>query len=147
MMKHFFHVTAALAMFCVPAMASVADVSQEWAGYWNAKNLNGVMKLYAPEPVFLPTVGPAWDGTDVMRENFAGLLKNYDPHIELHSLKTGMSGDLAYDTGSYDETIDRVKGGAPIIAKGNYLFLFAREKHGGWKILEQTFTERQQVKF
>ncbi len=130
----------------MPASASVADVSAQWAGYWNAKNLDGVMKLYAPEPVFLPTVGPAWDGADAMRENFAGLLKNYDPHIELHSLRTGMSGNLADDTGSYDETIDRVKGGAPIVAKGNYLFLFAREKRG-WKILEQTFTERAPVKF
>jgi uncharacterized protein (TIGR02246 family) len=127
-------------------LTPVTDISQQWAGYWNAKNLDGVMKLYAPQPAFLPTVGEAWNGTEAMRKNFAVLLKNYDPHIELHSSKTATSGTLAYDTGTYDETIDRVKGGEPIIAKGNYLFLFEHERRGGWKILEQTFTERHPTK-
>jgi ketosteroid isomerase-like protein len=102
--------------------------------------------LYAPDPVFLPTVGSPWKGTPEIRANFANLLKLYDPHIVLESEKTATSGDLAYDTGRYDEVIYRVKGGAPIIAKGNYLFLFEHEKRGGWKILEQTFSERQPIK-
>lgn len=146
-MKRFYFAAVALTMFCAPALASVADISEEWAGYWNAKNVEGVLKLYAPEPIFLPTVGRAWRGTGEIRANFAGLLKLYDPHIELRSLKTATSGTLAYDTGSYDEVIDRVKGGAPIIARGNYLFVFQRTKRGEWKILEQTFTENAPVKF
>lgn len=146
-MRRFLYLAAALAMWCAPAAASVADISEQWAGYWNARNVDGVLKLYAPEPTFLPTIGRAWIGAGEIRANFADLLKLYDPHIELHSTKTATSGTLAYDSGTYDETIDRVKGGAPIVAKGSYLFLFEHEKHGGWKILEQTFTERAPVKF
>jgi ketosteroid isomerase-like protein len=137
----------AMAVWSAPAMASVADLSQEWAGYWNARNLDGAIAMYAPEPVFLPTIGKAWDGTAAIRRNFAGLLKNFDPHITLHSLKTGTSGTLGYDTGRYDEVIDRVKGGAPIVARGHYLFVFQRQKRGGWKILEQSFSEDTPVKF
>lgn len=146
-MKPILFLVAAMVLSSAPAMASVADVSQEWAGYWNAKNLDGTINMYAPEPTFLPTIGKAWDGTAAIRANFAGLLKSFDPHITLHSLKTDSSGTLAYDTGSYDEVIDRVKGGAPIYAHGHYLFLFQHQKRGGWKILEQSFSENAPVKF
>ncbi|MEI9932487.1 MAG: DUF4440 domain-containing protein [Rhizomicrobium sp.] len=125
----------------------VMDISQQWTGYWNAKNLKAVMMLYAPEPVFHPAVGATWEGEALIRKNFAGLLKDYDPDIVLHSVRSETSGTLAYDSGTYDETIARVKGGAPIKAHGSYLFLFQRQKHGGWKILEQTWTERDPVKF
>jgi ketosteroid isomerase-like protein len=125
----------------------VMDVSQQWAGYWNAKNLKAVMTLYAPEPVFHPALGGTWDGATAIRKSFAGLLKNFDPNITLHSVRSEASGTLAYDSGTYDETIARVKGGAAIKASGSYLFLFQKQKHGGWKILEQTWTEHEPVKF
>jgi len=124
----------------------VTDISQQWAGYWNAKNLDAVMTLYAPEPTFMPTIGEAWTGTTSIRKAFAGVLEVYDPHIVLRSLRSETSGTLAYDSGTYDETIAPVKGGAPIQASGFYLFLFQKQKRGGWKILEQAWTEREPVK-
>jgi ketosteroid isomerase-like protein len=127
-------------------LTPVTDISQQWAGYWNAKNLDSVMTLYAPEPTFMPTIGEAWVGATSIRKSFADVLAVYDPHIVLHSLKSETSGMLAYDSGSYDETIAPVKGGAPIQVNGSYLFLFQKQKHGGWKILEQTWTEREPVK-
>jgi ketosteroid isomerase-like protein len=142
-----------LLAFAAPVMAEpvhytpVMDISQQWAGYWNAKNIKALMTLYAPEPVFHSTVGATWDGAAQIRKGFAGILKNYDPDITLHSLRSQTSGTLAYDSGTYDETIARVKGGAPIKARGSYLFLFQKQKRGGWKILEQTWTEREPVKF
>jgi ketosteroid isomerase-like protein len=140
-------------VFAAPVFAEpihytpVMDVSQQWAGYWNAKNMKAVIALYAPEPVFHPTVGPTWEGTVSIRRNFAALLKDFDPDITLHSVRSETSGTLAYDSGTYNETIARVKGGAPIKARGSYLFLFQKQKRGGWKILEQTWTEREPVKF
>ena len=142
-----------LALMVAPVAAApvhntpVLDISQQWAGYWNAKNMKSVMALYAPEPVFHPTVGLTWEGTVSIRRNFAALLKDFDPEITLHSVRSETSGTLAYDSGTYDETIERVKGGAAIKARGSYLFLFQKQKRGGWKILEQTWTEREPVKF
>jgi ketosteroid isomerase-like protein len=125
----------------------VMDISQQWAGFWNARNVKAVMTLYAPEPVFHPSVGAIWEGEGAIRKNFMGLLKDFDPDITLHSVRSETSGTLAYDSGTYNETIARVKGGEPIKARGSYLFLFQKQKHGGWKILEQTWTEREPVKF
>ena len=122
-----------------PAQAA-GSLSEKWAADWSAKKLDAVIALYAPEPVFLPTIGPRWVGLAAIRKNFAGLLENYDPHVVLHSLETARSGTLGYDSGTYEETITPVKGGKPIPSRGAYLFLFQREKGGAWKILEQTWT-------
>jgi uncharacterized protein (TIGR02246 family) len=127
----------------VPARATpVVDVSQQWAGYWNAKNLNATLTLYAPEPVFLPTSGERWEGMAAIRKNFAKALKKFDPRLSLNSVKSETSGNLAYDSGSFDEVLAPAKGGKAIRAKGNYLFLFQRKnKRSDWKILEQVWTE------
>jgi ketosteroid isomerase-like protein len=126
--------------------SDLAKISATWAEDWSAKKLDAVMAFYAPEPVFLPTVGPRWEGTDAIRKNFAGVLATYNPHIALHSLMSEASGALAYDSGTYEETITPVKGGAPIPAKGSYLFIFQRQKSGAWKILEQAWTELEPMK-
>jgi uncharacterized protein (TIGR02246 family) len=143
---------AIYALACVAATAGTTvyaqapqSLSTEWAADWSSKNLEAVMKLYAPEPVFLPTVGAGWEGTDSIRKSFAGILAIYSPHIVLHSSKSQTSGDLAFDSGTYDETITPVKGGKPIPAKGGYLFVFQKQKDGGWKILEQTWTELEAI--
>jgi ketosteroid isomerase-like protein len=127
------------------SQAWAADpLSQTWATDWSAKRLDAVVALYAPQPVFLPTIGPRWVGLAVIRKNFAGLLKMYDPHVVLHSIETGRSGKLGYDSGTYNETITPVKGGKSIPSGGAYLFLFQRERSGEWKILEQTWTSFDQ---
>lgn len=125
--------------------APVSDISQEWSGYWNAKNLRAILPLYARAPVFHPAVGHGWVGADAIARNFAGLLANYDPHIVLRSARSEVSGALAFDSGTYDETVAPVKGGAEIRASGGYLFVFRRE-NGRWKILEQSWTEFEPVK-
>ncbi|MGD0142978.1 MAG: hypothetical protein ABSC92_07455 [Rhizomicrobium sp.] len=120
---------------------SPSELSAVWAGDWSAKNLDAVMQLYAPKPVFLPTVGQSWDGLPAIRKNCANLLAKFNPHIVLHSIWSEKSETLAYDSGSYDETLVLTARGKPIHSKGNYLFVFERRASGPWKILEQTFTE------
>ena len=130
----------------VARATTVSDISAEWAGYWNAKHLKSVLTLYAPDPIFCPTIGKNWTGMAEIRKNFAGLLAVYDPRIALTSVRSEISGDLAYDTGTYHETIALVKGGKAIHAAGTYLFLFKRSGRARWKIVEQTWTSFEPFK-
>ena len=93
---------------------AASSLSQTWATDWSAKKLGAVAALYAPESIFLPTIGPRWVGLAVIRKNFAGLLKMYDPHLVIHSLETGRSGRLGYGSATYEETITSVSGGKPM---------------------------------
>jgi len=125
----------------------VVDLTQQWVGYWNAKNLEATLTLYAPEPTFLPTSGERWEGMPAIRKNFARLLKRFDPRLTMQSIKSEASGNLAYDSGSFDEVLAPAKGGRAIRAKGHYLFVFQRKsKRSGWKILEQVWTQADSSK-
>jgi ketosteroid isomerase-like protein len=133
---------AALSVPIIAAAAPAVDVSEQWAGYWNAKNLVAIMTLYAPEPVFLPTSGERWVGAAQIRRNFARGLKKFDPRLTMQSVRSETSGSLAFDSGTYEEVLAPAKGGKALRVKGNYLFVFQRKsRRGGWKILEQTWTE------
>jgi uncharacterized protein (TIGR02246 family) len=121
--------------------AEPAALSVQWAAAWSAKDLDGLMALYAPEPAFLTTSGERWKGTATIRAHFAEGLAEYNPQLTVTSLESEASGDLAYDSGSYEETTTAVKGGGAIRAKGNYLFIFQRQTDGRWKILEQAWTQ------
>lgn len=135
---------APLLMAEAPALSPTpVELSARWAAGWSAKDLDGLMALYAPEPVFLTASGERWEGAETIRAHFAEGLAEYNPQLAVKSLKSETSGDLAYDSGSYEETTTAVHGsGGAIRAKGGYLFVFQRQTDGGWKILEQVWTQR-----
>lgn len=135
-------VLATAARALPPHVTPVEDVSQQWAGYWNAKNLGALMTLYARDPVFLAASGERWEGLGEIRRHFAEGLARYDPRLTLHSARSDVSGNFAFDSGSYTESVSPVKGGREIRARGNYLILFRRaSRHAPWRILEQAWTE------
>jgi uncharacterized protein (TIGR02246 family) len=124
--------------------AGVQSLSAEWASDWSGKKLDKVLALYAADAVFLPAVGPRWEGAPTIRKNFSDLLANYNPRIKIESRGSETSGNLGYDSGTYDETITAMKDGKVIAARGNYLFVFGRQQGGDWKIIEQCWTSREQ---
>jgi len=132
---------AAMATAGFAADANVAALSDAWAAAWSAKDLDAIVGLYAPEPVFLANSGERWTGIDEITTNFAMGLSEFTPKLSLHSVRSLCSGNLAFDSGTYDETITGRQSGAAGQVSGNYLFVFQRQKTGEWKILEQTFTQ------
>jgi len=121
--------------------ADVTDISSKWAEAWSAKDLNAIVELYAPEPVFLANSGERWSGIDEIRTNFAMGLSEFTPNLTLTSVRSLSSGNLAYDSGTYDEIITPRQSTAATHVSGNYLFVFERQRNGDWKILEQSFTQ------
>jgi uncharacterized protein (TIGR02246 family) len=124
------------------ALQTPSSLTTIWVDDWRAADLDAVMMLYAPDAVFHPGTSERWSGTAAIRKNFAGILAKFraDPHLT--SIQTGISGDLAYDNGTYEETIRPLAPKAkPMRFKGEYLFLFRRDAKGNWRILEQMWTQ------
>ena len=135
-----------LAIFAArPAVAAedgFAGLTAQWAVAWGAADLDAVMSLYAADPVFQPTSTERWTGADTIRQHFAAALSKYRGELHMHSQRVAASGDLAIDSGTYDETVKPVSGkGKPKNLHGGYLFVFQRAAGGDWKILEQVWTE------
>jgi len=133
-------IVAAVVTMGAAGAETPASLSAAWAADWSGKKLDHMMGLYAADPVFLPTSGERWEGARIIRKNFASGLAQFTADLHLHSVRSESSGTLAYDSGTYDETVMPVKAGKPMHVKGNYLFVFTRER-GTWRIREQTFTE------
>ena len=141
-MRGFVAAGFAVAAWATTAFAdNLSSLSSAWAADWSHKKLDAIMQLYAPQPVFLPTSGERWEGATAIRKAFAAALTRVSPDLKLKSLRSASSGDLGYDSGSYEETLTPMKGGAAVHPTGSYLFVFERQRGGDWKILEQTFTE------
>ena len=140
-MRGLIYLILAVGMATGALAADVVSLSNAWAAAWSAKDMDAIMQLYAPEPVFLANSGERWEGVDTIRTNFAMGLSEFTPRRKLHSARSASSGNLAYDSGTYDEIIMPMRGGGVSAVRGNYLFVFQRQKDGAWKILEQTFTQ------
>ena len=134
---------AALTMGCSQAMAAGAPygLSQQWAAAWSAGKIDRVMSLYAPDAEFMPGPSESWIGTARIRRNFVGVLAQYRARLQLRMARRYASGDLALESGTYEEATTPTKGGPANHARGNYLFVFRRLRNGQWKFLEQTWTE------
>jgi len=117
----------------------VASVSEQWAKLWSAKNLDGVVALYAEDAVFLPSTGTRVEGRDAIRELFKSALAAYDPDITVRSTKSEIVGDLAYDIGEYRETV--MNKGVASTGRGSYLVVLRRSPSNRWLIVSQMWTD------
>ena len=112
---------------------NIPQFSVLWAKDWSAKNLDAVMALYDTDAEFMPgfdtELGRQGGDPEKFRERARAIFRR----SHLHSQRSDASGDLAYDSGVYDEKITSVKDDKVIQVRGNYLFVFRRQKTANGK--------------
>ncbi len=122
-----------------PGVSDITKIGERWAKEWGAKNLEGVLALYAEDAVFLPSTGSRVTGRAAIRELFAGALASHSSKLQVRSKVTEHSGDLAYDSGEYDET--STSGGVTKSGRGQYLVVVRREGKDQWRIVQHMWTD------
>lgn len=120
----------------------LSRVCRQWAEYWRLKQLDRIVSLYAPDAVFLTGTGDRISGRNAIRLLFEKAMAAHTSDLTPWSLVTEVSGNLAYDSGEYSETITPASGVATTELKGNYLIVFKRQRDGKWLIIEHVWTDR-----
>jgi uncharacterized protein (TIGR02246 family) len=120
-------------------VSGVAQISARWAKEWSAKNLEAVIALYADDAVFLPATGSRVTGRAANRDLFEKALAANTSELHLESKVTERSGNLAYDSGDYEEKT--ISGGIARSGRGNYLAVFRRDGKNQWRIVEHMWTD------
>ena len=120
----------------------LSRVCGQWAEYWRQKQLDNVVALYAPDAVFLTGTGDRFSGRDAIRAAFKTAMEGHTSDLTPRSLVTEVSGNLAYDSGDYLETIIPASGVAKTELKGNYVIVFKRQPSGKWLIIEHVWTDK-----
>lgn len=120
----------------------LSRVCGQWAEHWRQKKLDDVVALYAPAAVFLTGTGDRFSGREAIRAVFKTAMEGHTSDLTPRSLVTEASGNLAYDSGDYLETIIPASGVARTELKGNYVIVFKRQPTGKWLIIEHVWTDK-----
>jgi ketosteroid isomerase-like protein len=111
-----------------------------WAHNLRDKKIDESVAAYAPDAEFLQPDGSRVRGAAALRKLYESITATYNSDLTFQSLRVESSGSLAYDSGTYSETlIDRATA-KPQISKGSYLTIYRRSAGGGWLIVEQVWT-------
>jgi ketosteroid isomerase-like protein len=127
-----------------PAAPTVTDDLAKLRGLWaqelHDKQLDQIIALYAPDAAFLAPSGGRFTGQAEIRGLFKTIMDTVTSNLTLHSMVTESSGDLAYDSGDYTETLVPTKGGPDQHYQGDYLMVFKRQENGKWLIVQHAWT-------
>ena len=119
---------------------ALAKIRETWVQDLRAKKLEPILKFYAPDAVFLQPSGERITGSTAIRALFQSIMSTFNSDLTLQSHNLETSGDLAYDSGDFQETLTNVATGAKISSKGSYITIFKRQPNGSWQIVQQVWT-------
>ena len=117
---------------CETGLTKIRDF---WVQNWNGKNLDAVMELYAPDATYLSIDGKRITGREDIKTFFKRLMDSGDTE-EVHSSKSGCSGDMGYDSGEFTGTAGGGSTGSDgKKSHGNYLVV-ARKVGSKWLLVQ-----------
>jgi ketosteroid isomerase-like protein len=67
-------------------------------------------------------------------------MATFNSDLTLHSQNLETSGDLAYDSGEFQESLTTITTGAKIATKGSYIIIYKRQPGGVWQIVQHVWT-------
>jgi ketosteroid isomerase-like protein len=119
---------------------SFEKLRQEWTRDLHEKRVEASTALYSPDAVFIQPDGTRVKGSTAIYNLYKMITSTFDSDLKFSSERVETSGDLAYDSGTYTETLVTRATGKSMLTKGSYLTIYRRGKGGQWKIVEQAWT-------
>jgi ketosteroid isomerase-like protein len=121
-------------------LATLAKIREAWVQDLRTKQLESILKFYAPDAAFLLPSGDRITGSAALRTLFQNIMATFNSDLTLNSQTLDASGDLAYDSGDFVETLTTIATGAKVNSKGSYIMIYKRQPNGSWQIVQQVFT-------
>lgn len=121
-------------------LAALVKLREEWVTALHTKQLEPILKFYAADAAFLQPSGERITGAAALRNLFQMIMATFNSNLVLNSLNLETSGDLAYDSGDFEENLTNIANGAKIASKGSYVIIYKRQPGGSWKIVQHVWT-------
>ena len=119
-----------------------ALLRQSWSDDVDNHRTLTLSSRYSPDGSLLISDGSRAEGGNAIRAFFGKIFERFDVAVVTASSLTGESGELAYDSGSYTETLKDRASQAVLTYRGSYLTIY-RRINLQWLIVQQAFTEVQ----
>jgi ketosteroid isomerase-like protein len=122
------------------SLETFAKLREAWVQDLRTKQLEPILKLYAADAAFLQPTGERLTGSAALRTLFQTVMASFNSDLTLHSQNLESSGNLAYDSGDYQENLTNIASGAKITSKGSYIIIYKRQPNGTWQIVQHVWT-------
>jgi uncharacterized protein (TIGR02246 family) len=115
--------------------AAIRQASKEALAAVQAKDADKASSFYASDAVALFTDAPAISGKEQIKQAWATLFQdsNFSLSWAITKVEVAKSGELAYETGTYEETFSDARK-KPVSYTGHYLVVLKKQSDGRWKI-------------
>jgi ketosteroid isomerase-like protein len=124
----------------VSAADPFESLRQEWARDLHEKRLEASTALYAPDAVFIEPDGTRVKGSTAIESLYRKVTSTFDSNLKFSSERVEVSRELAYDSGTYTETLLIRATHKSTVIKGSYLTIYRKGADRNWKIIEQMWT-------
>ena len=116
------------------------ELDKQWSEAAESKDAARTASFYAEDGLMLPYGAPIVKGRMKIQESWAKFMATpgYALHFEPTSIVVAKSGDVAYDVGTFEFTVNDAQG-KPVTGVGKYLVAWARQKNGEWKVAADCF--------
>ena len=119
--------------------AAVRRLTQKWVLACNTRQLDELLELYAPDALVLRTNLPPIRGAMALREFFYSSLEAGLGDVAVDPIRVEVSGDLAHEVGRYSALVPGTAGKRRE-ERGKYLWVFARQPSGDWKLISECWS-------
>ena len=131
-----------LAFVCLATAADtkieqdLRDLDAKWSAAAGAKDVDKTVSYYAEEAVVMPPNASAATTKEAIRSAWKEMLTSPGAAISWKTTKVEVakSGDLAYVSGTYEETMTDASG-KPVKDRGKYLEVWEKQADGTWKVV------------
>ncbi len=122
--------------------AAVRRLTQEWILACNTRQLDELIELYAADALVLRSNLPPIRGALAVREFFFASLEAGLGEVAVEPLRVEVSGDLAHEVGRYSALVPGTAGKRRE-ERGKYLWVFAKQANGDWKLISECWSSDQ----
>ena len=121
--------------------AAVRRLTQEWVLACNTRQLDELIELYAQDALVLRSNLPPIRGAVAVREFFYSSLEAGLGEVAVDPMRVEVFGDMAHEVGRYSALVPGATGKRRE-ERGKYLWVFAKQTSGDWKLVVRVLVER-----
>jgi uncharacterized protein (TIGR02246 family) len=115
-------------------VAAVRSLLEHIQQTFNSGDLNAFMPVFAEDAVLLAPGAPDAVGRDAIRAVYEGALAQAKMTVEFRTQEIKVSGDLAFERGTYTIHVTDKSSGHPVAEITNrHIHVFRRQPDGTWK--------------